>query len=72
MLLTLLRLIPTFLRLTDSLLQFSYRSCFVSYRDFGVLIDLAYFLLRFQYSIDLVVYLTEHLGKIIQSLQTGN
>ena len=33
---------------------------------------LLYFLLRFRYSfINLVLYLTEHLGKIDQSLQTG-
>ena len=47
----------------------------VSYRDFSVLIDLAYFLPRCDSDvvifIDLVVYLTEHLGKIDQSLQTG-
>ena len=36
----------------------SYQSYFISYRDFAILIDL-------------VLYLTEHLGKIDQSLQTS-
>ena len=36
----------------------SYRSCFIFYQDFSLFIDLD-------------VYLTEHLGKIDQRLQTG-
>ena len=69
--LTLLHFIPTFIRLADSLLHFlTDRILFlteisvflsillISYRDFGIFIDL-------------LVFLTEHLGKIGQSLQTG-
>ena len=64
---TLLRFILTFIRLTnfltDRVLFLTEISVFlsillISYRDFGILIDL-------------VVYLTEYLGKIDQSLQTG-